>query len=198
MKLRLQLPVPTSLNQLYIQKYEWNAKLKMKIPSNVKILSKEGEQCKKVIQQKAIYQMALQKENWDYEWTKTGYIYMDIICYFSRRGTDCDNTLKILCDSLQGIIYDNDSRVLPRFQRVLYDTDCPRLEVLLHEVNYVGSLGTKEQAEAFEDVCRGCQRYTKNCSILKSAKSGQVQTQIHNNVCSEFKEKITTKIKKKG
>lgn len=198
MKLRLTLSLPVSINELYVNQYQWNAKLKMKIPTGAKVLSSEGERVKKAIQNEAIYQMALQKEDWDYEWTKSNFIYLDTAIYFNRRGRDDNNIYKLLCDSLEKICYDNDSRVLVRTQKILYDYDKPRLEAYLHPVSYKGIFSNQERVEAFESHCMGCSRYSRNCSILKNAKQGVIQKEIHNFICSEYKEKAVKKSKKKG
>lgn len=189
MKLRLTLTMPVSINELYINKYEWNPKFKSRMPTGARILSKDGERVKKAIQKEAMYQMALQKEDWDYNYTKENYIYLDTIIYFNRKGRDDNNIYKLLCDSLEKICYDNDSRVLVRTQKILYDTSKPRIEALLHPVSYIGIFPNQDQLDAFTIHCESCNRYSRNCSILKDAKDGYVQHEIQNYICSAFKEK---------
>lgn len=193
MKLELTLPVPTSINALYINQYTYNPKSRRREPTGAKILSKEGELCKEQIQFHAKKQLSDQE--WDYGWTedKDSFLYQDAVIYFSRRGRDDNNIYKLLNDSLEKISYDNDSRVLVRTQKILYDTANPRIELTLTPVDYVGVFTSKADAERFEDRCMGCTRFLKGrCSILVDSKAGTVREEIgddKNPVCEKYKEK---------
>lgn len=193
MKLKLELPVPTSINALYINQFIYNPRSRRREPSGAKILSKEGEDCKKEIQDMAREQMSGQE--WDYEWTedKDNFMYMDVIIYFSRRGRDADNIFKLLSDSLEKLVYDNDSRILPRVQKVLFDTENPHIEVEFTPVGYKGIFKDEEEASNFEESCKSCTRYRKGrCSILVDSLAGTVRSEIdfsHEFKCIEYKER---------
>jgi Holliday junction resolvase RusA-like endonuclease len=188
MKLNLTLPVPTSLNKLYINQYGYNPKKRMRTPTGKRILSKEGTKCKNEIQAEARVQMLGQ--DWDYDWTKEGYVYLDTVIYFARRGTDDNNIYKLLCDALEGICYDNDSRVLVRTQKIMYSSENPRVEATLHPVEYVGVFDNQEQVAKFEEKCSSCSRYRKgSCSILKDSLKGteREEIEIDTKVCNSYK-----------
>lgn len=188
MQLYFTLPLPLTLNQLYINEYKWNPKLKMKAPTGRRILSDKGVMNKKLIQKYARKQ--LQQQEWDYEFTKDNYIYMDTIIYFPKKGADDNNLYKILCDSLEKIVYDNDSRVLIRTQKIFYDADNPHIEVSIHPVDYIGIFDNKEEMEAFEENCKSCKRYLNGrCSLLVRAKEGRIQNEINDVECAEFVQK---------
>lgn len=190
MQLSLTLPVPTSLNKLYVSQYKFNPATKRREPTGARVLSKEGLHNKQLIQKYTKQQM--KKQVWDYEFTKTNYVYLDTVIYFPRKGRDDNNVYKILCDALEGIVYDNDSRVLIRTQRILYDNENPRVEVSVKPVDYIGIFDNKLVLEEFENRCKSCNRYGRNCSILNKAKEGKIQEEISNQyICSKYHEKST-------
>lgn len=186
--LKLVLPLPVSINALYTNQFTWNAKLKMRLPTGGRILSKEGEKVKKEIIEQTQKQML--KQDWDYEYTKTHYLYIDSIIYFNRKGRDESNLTKLMNDSLEKIVYDNDSRVLSRAQRIYYDKENPRVEVTIFPVEYVGIFDNKDQADNFiQNNCINCSRYKNNCSILKDSLESVIREEINNDLtCSAFKQ----------
>ncbi len=197
MELELTLPVPTSINALYVNQFRFNPVTRKREPTGGRILSKKGEACKKEIQTKAKKQ--LKDQDWKYEWTadKDNYIYQDAVIYFSRRGRDDNNIYKLLNDSLEKVIYENDSRVLVRTQKILYDKENPRIELKLSPVEYVGIFENKDEAQDFEQNCKLCTRYLEGrCSILVDSKAGTVREEINseNEVqCRKFKQKKNKK-----
>jgi hypothetical protein len=194
MELKLELPVPTSLNKLYVNQYKYNPKTKKREPTGAKVLSREGLLVKKKIQ-KIAKQCVKNNKEWDYDFTLENYLYLDVIIYFNRKGRDDNNTYKLLCDSLEKIVYDNDSRVLIRTQKILYDTVNPRIKVHLYPVEYIGIFNNEQELYTFEKNCQGCKRYKNNCSILKQAKEGRIQKEIDEEAkekkCDQFK-KLST------
>jgi hypothetical protein len=188
MQLHLTLPLPLSLNQLYINEYKYNPKTRKHEPTGRRILSDKGVMSKKNIQKYA--KKLMKKQEWDYDWTKTNYIYMDTVIYFNKKGRDDNNIYKILCDSLEKIAYDNDSRVLIRTQRIMYDTENPHIEVVLSPVEYIGIFDNQAELDEFEENCETCSRYLKGrCGILVKAKEGRIQKEIQSMECSEYKER---------
>jgi Holliday junction resolvase RusA-like endonuclease len=176
MELKLVLPVPTSVNSLYVNQYKYNPKTKRSEPTGSRVLGKEGAMTKALIRKAAKAQM--KKQDWDYEKSKELYLYVDLTFYFSRKGRDSDNCLKLLQDSLQSVVYDNDSYILCRIQRVLFDTENPRVEAYIHPTTYVGVFDDQVDLNKFENKCKTCKRYNNNCSILVKAKEGRVQEEI--------------------
>jgi len=176
--LKMVLPLPVSINALYINQATYNPNSKKWVPTGKRILSKEGEKVKKDIITQAKLQMAKDEYQWDYEFTKDNFIYMDTVIYFNRKGRDDNNIYKLLNDSLEKIVYDNDSRVLVRTQRILYDKNNPRVEITFHPVDYIGVFDTLEDYKIFHAKCQGCKRFKRNCSILKNATEAVVQEEI--------------------
>lgn len=161
-----------------------------KKPTGRRILSPDGVKCKNKLQAETRVQM--QGQDWDYDWTKEGYLYLDTVIYFQKRGTDDNNIYKLLCDALEKIVYDNDSRVLVRTQRIMYSTHNPRVEVRLSPVQFVGIFDNLDSLGAFEDKCKMCSRYRKgSCSILKDSTIGTERTEVNLEtlICQEYKTK---------
>ncbi|MCR8994686.1 RusA family crossover junction endodeoxyribonuclease [Brevibacillus laterosporus] len=191
MQLKLTLPMPVSINKLYINEYQWDARLKMRVPTGRRILSKEGRQVKAKIQGQARVQT--ENQDWDFDWTKENFVYQDAVIFFARRGSDDNNIYKLLNDSLEGIAYDNDSRVLVRTQHIVYDSKSPRIELTLVPVEFIGIFKNQEMLRGFQKVCESCSRYRKgSCSIIKNSIAGTVREEIGNIYdprCTQFKEK---------
>jgi len=192
LELNLELTLPTSINKLYINQVKYNPKVKTFVPTGKRIMSEQGKKVKKQIQSEATKQ--LKNQEWDYEYTKTNYIYMDTIIYFTRTNSDDNNIYKLLCDSLEKITYENDSRVLVRTQRIYYSASNPRVEVKLSPVEYIGIFDNQDILNEFESKCKTCNRYARNCSILNKAKEGRIQEEIDDTyTCLKYKEIKTKK-----
>lgn len=132
----------------------------------------------------------VKQQEWDIEQTRDVHHYMDCIFYFDRTDKDEQNYMKVLCDTLNDIAYTDDRNLLTRTHEVYYDKDNPRIEIVIHPVTYRGVFESEEQLNKFEDNCKTCNRYARNCSILKKAKEGRVQGEIDMNemMCSKYKE----------
>lgn len=191
LKLELILPVPTSINALYINEFRYNPKTRQREMTGARILSKAGAKRKEEIAFHAKQQM--EKQEWDYEWTKENFVYQDAVIHFARRGSDDNNIYKLLNDTLEKIAYDNDSRVLVRTQRIVYDSSNPRVEVTLTPVDFVGVFENKDEADKFEQNCINCTRHRNGrCSILVDSLNGTVREEIgsiNEPVCVKFKNK---------
>lgn len=125
MELKLTLPLPVSINNLYINQFSYNPKTKSRTPTGKRIMSAEGKKVKNNFRDKETDEIS----NWDYEITKNTYLYLDTYIYMNRLGRDDNNIYKLLNDSLEKIVYDNDSRILTRTQKILIDSENPRVEV---------------------------------------------------------------------
>jgi hypothetical protein len=188
LKLKLILPLPISINKLYINHAIYNPITRKFQRTGKRILSPEGEALKEKIQIEAWKQM--KEQDWDYDYTKDHYIYMDAYIYFNRKGRDDNNIYKLNNDALEKIVYDNDSRVLTRTQRILYSPHNPRVELIFTPVPFVGIFDNKESFKMFEDNCKSCKRYKNGrCSILIKAIKGFEQEEIKNNKCIKYKNK---------
>lgn len=135
----------------------------------------------------------VKKQNWDIEPTRYIHHYVDCIYYFPKTNMDEQNYPKLPSDCLNGIAYIDDSKVLFRTNRIYYDSENPRVELMIYPVEYRGIFNNQEHLEHFESKCKTCKRYKRNCSILKKAKEGRIQKEINKEfVCSKFSE-VTVK-----
>jgi crossover junction endodeoxyribonuclease RusA len=129
-------------------------------------------------------------QDWDINSTKNVHHYMDCIFYFDRTDKDEQNYMKVLCDTLNGIAYIDDRNLLTRTHEVYYDSKNPRIEITIHPVIYRGIFPTEFHLNEFENRCKECKRYARNCSILNKAKEGRIQEEINELfMCSKFNKK---------
>lgn len=188
---RLSLPLPTSLNKLYIQQFAGGR------PTGKKILSKAGKENREDIMINVEKQMSLPINiNWDVEYTRDNYIYMNIDAYVTRVNVDLDNTLKTLNDSIEesGLVFLNDKKVVPRFNRVFIDPNNPRVELTITQTGWNGIFDTNSIRNKFEMKCQKCTKYRNGaCSIFNKALQNKIQEEItqedNNFSCLKFKEK---------
>src|SRR5690606_23748808 len=159
MKLKFTTVLPVSLNALYQNASFYNPKTKSYQSTGKRILTREGKKVKSQMRADAL--IAVREQKWDIEAIGDNYIYMDIKVYFNRHGRDSDNLLKSLQDSLQGVVFNNDSKVLPRFQKAEVDRGNPRIEIEFSPVNFIGVFDSEDQADNFKATCefggeKGC------------------------------------------
>ena len=75
---------------------------------------------------------AIRKQGWKKDKDHVWYV-MDLYYYFpDKRIRDSHNTLKLLTDCLEGLLYKNDYFLLPRIQYVCLDRSNPRLEIIYY------------------------------------------------------------------
>ena len=190
MELKLTLPVPVSINKLYINEYRFNPVTRRREPTGARILSKEGEHVRSVMRE--LSKEAVENSDWNIEEVGDKFLYMDVDIYFNRRGRDADNIYKALQDSMQGIVYKNDSQLLPRTQRILFDKNDSRVEITFTPVEYVGIFDNQDDYTEFEGNCQSCTRFRNGrCSILVDSFQGTVREEVDmiNYECSEYKQK---------
>lgn len=132
----------------------------------------------------------VKKQKWDIDHTGLQHYYSDWIVYFPRVDMDASNYDKVLSDSIteSKSVWIDDNIVLNRIKHIYYDSKDPRIELTIHPVEYIGIFNDRSELEQFEDRCKMCNRYKRNCSILKKAKEGRIQDEINNLECLKFKE----------
>lgn len=131
----------------------------------------------------------VKKQNWNLTPNKTQHFYVDCVFYFGRIDQDANNYFKIMLDAITdtGLIWLDDNVVLERVNRVYYDSNNPRIEIQIKPVDYVGIFDTQSDLDEFEDKCKTCNRYARNCSILNKAIEGRVQEDICGSMCKKYK-----------
>ena len=156
----------------------------------VKYVTAEANKAKERIAKYAIDEV--RKQDWSYSENRFQHYYLDCVFYFPRIDMDDQNHYKIVTDAMNGIVFIDDSSVLVRTQRIYYDSKNPRIEITVHEVDYIGIFDNKQLFNEFNNKCSTCTRGKKNCSIKVKAIEGRIQdeiTQVDNqNICSKYKQ----------
>lgn len=136
-------------------------------------------------------QQAVVNQHWSPGDNPNQHFYVDAVFYFPRMRMDCNNYWKVLLDTITGtkLIWEDDDVVCERAQAIFYDTDNPRIELTIRPVDYIGVFQNASQLESFESNCIACTRYSRNCSILRQAKDGRIQSDIVDGICQKFKPK---------
>lgn len=117
--LTLTIKVPPSVNHMYIHKR-----------NGQKILTSTAKQYIKTIQD--LCKKEIKKQNWKKDKESVWYV-MDMYFYFQdKRKRDSHNCLKLLMDSLEGLLFTNDYFILPRIQHVTLDRENPRVEIIFY------------------------------------------------------------------
>ena len=157
-------------------------------PMAVSYETKEAKEYKEKFKSHIIEQVKLQ--NWDWEVNKTQHFYVDAIFYFDRIDKDSSNADKCLLDAITEtqLIWADDNVACFRPNRIYYDSKNSRIELTVYPVDYIGIFDNQEQLDNFENKCKTCNRYKRNCSILNKAKEGKIQEEICEFKCSKYKE----------
>lgn len=185
--LKLTSPLPPSVNHYTgVRTIMKNGK-----PMSMVYETKEAKDYKKSF--KKIIEYEVERQNWNWEVNDTQHFYVDAVFYFDRIDKDAANYEKCLSDTITEtqLVWKDDNVTLFRPLRIYYDNSNPRIELSIYPVDYIGIFDDQEQLEHFEERCKTCQRYKRNCSILKKAIEGRIQEEIDNNfmelTCSKFK-----------
>ena len=129
-------------------------------------------------------------QNWITDKNPFQHYYVDAVFYFPRIDMDTNNYWKVPFDSItdSGVVWVDDNMACERVIKVLYDSKNPRIEYTIYKTDYIGIFDNQEQLCIFEDKCKTCKRYLRNCSIFNKAKEGRIQEEINNDfVCSKYK-----------
>lgn len=124
-KIKFSTPVPPSINHMYVN-----------VGRGSKRLTQQAKDFIRDSQNAA--RIAMKNCGWKKDKESVWYV-MDLYFYFpDKRIRDSHNTLKILTDSLEGLIFSNDYFLLPRIQYVCLDRDNPRLEIIFYPLTNKG------------------------------------------------------------
>lgn len=127
-------------------------------------------------------------QGWKTDPDYSGHFYVDAVFYMNRRRRDANNMWKCMLDAITDtkLVWKDDSIVCERNNGILYDTDNPRVELTIRNVDYVGIFDNQKQLNEFEKNCSQCKRYKRNCSLLQRAKAGYIQPEINNFTCLKY------------
>lgn len=135
-------------------------------------------------------QREAKKQGWEMDYTGLQHYYVDWVVYFPRVDMDSANYDKVLADSIteSKAVWLDDNVVCNRVKHIYYDSKNPRIELTIHPVDYIGIFDNKDELNKFENKCKTCNRYKKNCSIFTKAKAGRIQEEIVGLNCLKYKE----------
>lgn len=129
------------------------------------------------------------KQGWETIDDRSQHYYIDAVFYFDQTGRDCNNYFKVMLDAITDtkLIWQDDNVTCERVQRIYYDSKNPRVELVIHPVEYIGIFDSESQRDKFMSRCVECTRYKHNCSILNKALVGKIQPEINDWDCSKYK-----------
>lgn len=130
----------------------------------------------------------VKKQGWKTDLENPRHVYVDGVFYMDKKRKDASNLWKCLLDAVTEtqLIWKDDDVVCERVNKIVYDSDNPRVELYIHYVDYVGIFDNEDQLEEFKaNNCIGCKRYKRNCTLLKNAIDGRVQSEIDGYVCTK-------------
>lgn len=185
--LKLTSPMCPSVNHYLASHVVMKNVGNKKVPMSVTYETNEAKKYKKDFTQYVKEQINIQ--GWDMPVTKEQHFYVDVVFYFDRIDKDPNNYFKLPIDAIteSGLIWADDNVVCERVNRIYYDAENPRMEYTIYPVDYIGIFDNKLQLNRFEDECKTCKRFSKNCSILKKAKEGRIQKEINEHLeCSKY------------
>lgn len=132
----------------------------------------------------------VKEQNWITDLNPFQHYYVDAVFYFPRIDVDCNNYWKVAFDSItdSGVVWADDNMACERVIKVMYDPENPRIEYTIYKTDFIGIFDNQNQLYYFEDKCKTCNRYKRNCSILNKAKKGIIQKEINDLKCDKYKE----------
>lgn len=182
-ELKLISPIPPSVNHyLSYRVVQTNGR---NIACSYK--TKEANKYQKQFEKYVISEV--KKQHWDINSLEGKHLYVDTIFYFPRIDMDCNNYFKVLLDAITNtkIVWKDDNIVCERVKRIFYNSTNPHIEISIHPVDYIGIFDNNDKLNVFEERCKRCNRYYKNCSLLARAKLGYIQEEISQEDCFFFK-----------
>lgn len=184
-KLKLISQVPPSVNH-YLA-YRVVKTTRGYIPTSYK--TKEATTYQKNFEKYVIEEVAKQK--WDIQKIGDRHIYVETKFYFPRTDMDCNNYFKVLLDAITNTkkVWKDDNIVCEKVIGIQYDNKNPHIEITIYPVEYIGIFDNSEKLNAFENKCKQCTRHSRNCALLKKAKTGHIEEGVTQDTCSFYKEK---------
>jgi Holliday junction resolvase RusA-like endonuclease len=172
----------------------WRAIMK-ELPNGKKVpmaMSYETGEAKKYKKDFMKYvQQEAKKQNWIMSDNRFQHYYIDTYYYFPRIDMDTNNYWKCMFDAIteSKCVWIDDTQACERVQGIYYDIENPRIEMTIHEVDYIGIFKNYTQLDEFVSNCIQCNKYKEGkCGLLCKAKEGRIQNEIQNNICSKFKD----------
>ena len=116
-ELRFEVGIPLSINHMYVRTYKGGQTLSK--------LAKDY-----VLKTRAKVQEVMMDNHFK-KVSNASWYYLDLVIYMpDKKCRDSHNMLKLLLDTLQDILFENDYYIMPRILGVELDRTNPRVEVL--------------------------------------------------------------------
>ena len=186
--LKLVSPIPVSVNHYLKPRSFIIYKNGKPIPQVTMYETAEAKKYKKVfikyVREQVISQSWVKSDN------KFQKYYVDCMFFFPRIDMDSNNTYKLMLDSIteSECVWIDDTQACERNQGIFYDSANPRIELMLHPVDFVGIFPTNEQLQIFESNCLTCNRYKNGrCSIYIKSIEGRIIEEVQDFKCGKFK-----------
>lgn len=185
--LRLTTPIPPSVNHYLAYRVVKTRRRYMAIPYT----TKEAKTYQKEFTDYVIEEA--KKQGWDIDKVGEKHIFVDAMFYFPRIDMDCNNYFKVMLDAITDakIVWTDDNIVCERVKGIQYDSANPHIELVIHPVDYIGIFDNSERLEEFENRCKTCSRYARNCYLLNRAITGHIEDGVNQYTCASFKKRKT-------
>ncbi|MBQ8403129.1 MAG: RusA family crossover junction endodeoxyribonuclease [Clostridia bacterium] len=180
--LYLTSPIPPSVNHYTA----YRAIIKCGKPLGIVYKTKESVAYQADFKKAVI--KAVEEQGWETDLDNPRHFYVDADFYMDKKHKDCNNLWKCLLDAVTETqrVWSDDDIVCERVNKIVYDSDNPRVELYIHYVDYIGIFDNEAQLEEFKtNNCIGCKRYKRNCTLLKNAIDGRVQEEIDGVCCTK-------------
>lgn len=180
--LHIVSPIPPSVNHYTATR----AIMRGSKPFSVVYKTKESVAYQKAFKKEVA--KAVEEQGWETDLENPRHFYVDAVFYMDKKHKDCNNLWKCMLDAITEtqLIWKDDDIVCERVNRIVYDSNNPRVELYIHYVDYVGIFDSEKQLEDFRfSNCIDCNRYSRNCSILRGAIEGRIQPDIKKGICKK-------------
>lgn len=131
-----------------------------------------------------------EKQGWVTDPNPFQHYYVDTVYVFPRIDMDTNNYWKVPFDAITDskVIWTDDNMACERVIKVMYDSENPRIEYTIYKTDFVGIFDSEIEYNNFKNKCESCKRFKRNCSILRNAVEGKIQSDIEDNICGKYKE----------
>lgn len=117
---------------------------------------------------------AMEEQNWKKP-PEGVFCKYECIHYFPAANNDSNNRYKVPMDILTKCgVWEDDRYAIEGCNRVYIDNRHPRTEIIITVMPWVGIFDNKKDFNTFEEKCKECKRYKRNCSILKDSKENKI------------------------
>lgn len=187
---KITSPIPPSVNNYLRQRVQRgrNGKIFVQVYKSAEAIAYEKIFSKIVVEE-------ISKQNW-VKPDKLKYIIVEATYYFPRLGFDTNNHWKLPLDVFTTVdLYEDDSKVVERVNRIYIDKENPRIEFAIYEAPFVGVFNDEFEFELFKNSnCILCSKNINTCGVLKRALENKIlHDEIKDSECKKIKIK---KIKK--